>query len=183
MFMEKVLWEWGPPLLGLFLLIFIPCGAAYAWHARKRHPLFLPRLGAIAAAIFVLNLPAVLFCLGIFQPKCLDLLPFACGDGSIADGLAYIFGGYGTSLIGLAAYYIYAVLYKRRPKTARVFGVALSAAALLGIIAFMIAHGRRQGGFMLYWFTIFQMGFWIMLLADAVACRLGRRRQIPDQKT
>jgi hypothetical protein len=141
--------------------------------ARRRHWVFVLRLLAIIAVAF-LNVAVVYACLRVFERQCLDLLPFAPGDGAIGDALIYLIGGYIVSFAGLVAYYVCRVLTIFWPRTIRILVVALPVAALLGILAVMVLVGRRQGGYLLYWFMIAQLSFWIMCLADALVCR-GRR--------
>lgn len=155
------------PILAGGLLLSAPFWLAYAWFVRKRHPLLLPRLVATGVAM-LLNVPLVFLCLAILE---LGFLPFAPGDGAIGDALVYIFGGYGTSLAGLIVYHIYAVLFKHWPKTARNLFITSTAAVLLAILSLMIVAGQKAGGFFLYWFVVFQMGFWVMRQADTIAQR------------
>lgn len=87
------------------------------------------------------------------------------------DALVYMFGGYATSLTGMIVYHIYAVFLKHWPKTAKILFITSTAAVLLGIFVPMIVEGRNAGGFFLYWFVVFQMGFGVMRQADTIALR------------
>jgi drug/metabolite transporter (DMT)-like permease len=158
------------PCLVVCVLLSIPCAFLYAWLNRKRHPMILPCLFAIILAIIII-IAAVPLGLLFFQ----NFLPIACGDGAIGDALIYIFGGYAMSLLGLVLYQVFSILFKRWPRIIFSIAIVSLTAVLLGIFAFTIAIGLKQVLFMLYWFVMLWIGFFVMLLTDALICKLIHR--------
>jgi hypothetical protein len=170
--MQDIFFDYAAPGLAIGLLSSIPVALLYAWMNRKRHPMILPRLSAIILAI-LLDIAAVPIGLLFFQ-NCL-FLSFACGDGAIADAIIYLFGGYATTLIGLILHQVFSVLFKHRPRIVFSIAIVSLTAVLIGILAFTIAIGLKQGIFLLYWFVMLLIGFLVMLLTDTSIRKLMHR--------